>query len=335
MRNPNGYGSVTKLSGNRRRPYVVRKTTGFDERNYPIYTTIDYFATREEGLIALAEYNKEPWDVDRVKITFEELYSFWLEKKWPKLGTANQKNLKSAYRHCAALRRLKYRDVRAYHMQDCIDGCGRGYSTQSAIKALFHHLDRFALELNVINTQYSSLITSESVPETSKRPFSEAEIETLWGLQGAPWVDSILIYLYTGFRLSELLAVKCGDVDLVQRTIKGGVKTRAGKDRLVPIHPRIMPLVAARMGGTYLLEHKGKPISKSLYYNLWNDVMALAGMKHTVHETRHTFRSRLDSAGANKVCIDLMMGHKSTEVGERVYTHKTVEELHKAVSLLK
>jgi len=36
VKNPNGYGSVAKLSGNRRRPYVVKKTIGYDEKKHPI-----------------------------------------------------------------------------------------------------------------------------------------------------------------------------------------------------------------------------------------------------------------------------------------------------------
>ncbi len=51
-------------------------------------------------------------------------------------------------------------------------------------------------------------------------------------------------------------------------------------------------------------------------------------MNHTPHECRHTFRSRLDSAGANNVCIDRIMGHKSKETGERVYTHNNKEIYH-------
>ena len=54
-------------------------------------------------------------------------------------------------------------------------------------------------------------------------------------------------------------------------------------------------------------------------------------LNHTPHECRHTFRSRMDSAGANKKCIDLIMGHKSKDVGERVYTHKTIQELKDAI----
>ena len=74
MRNPNGYGSVVKLSGNRRRPYQVRKTVGFNEKGHPVYQTLDYTATREEGMILLAIFNKNPWDIDKVNMTLASLY---------------------------------------------------------------------------------------------------------------------------------------------------------------------------------------------------------------------------------------------------------------------
>ena len=56
---PNGYGSVCKLSGNRRRPYIVKKTVGFDARGYPIYNIVGYAATKEEGLEMLSAYNRD------------------------------------------------------------------------------------------------------------------------------------------------------------------------------------------------------------------------------------------------------------------------------------
>lgn len=87
-------------------------------------------------------------------------------------------------------------------------------------------------------------------------------------------------------------------------------------------------------GNEYLFSINGKKVSTPKYYEIWNSIMNELEMEHTPHECRHTFRSRLDSAGANKVCIDLMMGHKSKEVGERVYTHKTVQELKDAIELI-
>ena len=44
--------------------------------------------------------------------------------------------------------------------------------------------------------------------------------------------------------------------------------------------------------------------------------------------------SRLDSAGGNRRCIDLLMGHVSKDTGNRVYNHKTLAELQATVELL-
>ena len=63
IRLPNGYGSVVKLSGKRRRPYMVRGGVyGYDDRGYPQYDVVGYAETREQGLTMLAEYNRNPWD---------------------------------------------------------------------------------------------------------------------------------------------------------------------------------------------------------------------------------------------------------------------------------
>jgi integrase len=337
LRNPNGYGTCARLSGNRRNPFVVRKTKGWDDRGYPIYATIGYFPTREAGLIALAQYNANPWDVGGEKTTLEELYALWETKKAHKLGTSNLASLKAAYnKHCTALHKIKYRDIKAYHMQEAIDNCVRGPSTQSAIKNLFYHLDRFALEMDLITRQYSALLTCEPAPDTSKQPFSSEEINALWDIATEPWVDSVLVFLYTGFRISELLNVKMTDIDLDQMTITGGVKTKAGKDRVVPIHSLIAEIVRRRVseGGEYLYSIDGKKLTPVKYYPFWNAIMARIGAKHKPHECRHTFRSLLDSAGANKRCIDLIMGHKSQDVGERIYTHKTIQELRDAIELV-
>ena len=339
MKNPNGYGTVVKLSGNRRNPYAVRKTDGFDERGYPIYINIGYAPTKEAGLIMLAEYNKSPWDIKADKITFKELYELWLEKRAPKLGKANFKALKYAYAHCKKLDHMKYSQIKAYHMQDCIDSCGHGYATQEAIRNLFNHLDRLAMELDVISKQYSVLLKTAERTESHKKVFTNEEIELLWNNQQIEWVDSVLFFLYTGFRISEFCAIRIENVDLESDipTIKGGGKTAAGKDRIVPVHSKIFEIVQFRAEHSkqgFLFEWDGRPLYDSSYRSLWNDVMRKLNMQHTPHECRHTFRSRLDSAGANKVCIDLMMGHKSNDVGERIYTHKTISELKLNIELI-
>ena len=77
MRLPNGYGTVAKLSGKRRRPYIVKKTLGLNEKGHPIIEIVGYAASREEGLELLAQFNRDPWDVGRAKITLQELSNLW------------------------------------------------------------------------------------------------------------------------------------------------------------------------------------------------------------------------------------------------------------------
>ena len=73
--------------------------------------------------------------------------------------------------------------------------------------------------------------------------------------------------------------------------------------------------------GKHLFSYKGNRCGGTTYREFWREVMGAAKIANTPHECRHTFRSRFDSAGANKRCIDLMMGYKSGDVGERIYTH--------------
>ena len=336
MRNPNGYGSVVKLKGNRRRPYRVRKTVGFNEKGHPIIQVLAYTATREEGMILLAAYNKNPWDVDRANITLESLFELWLERKAAKVSESILAFMKTSYKYCRTYHKFKYVEIKAYHMQETIDNCGHGYGSQNKIKVFWRHMDKFALELDISARNYGVLLTSAAATESDRKPFAEEEIQTMWKMQERPWVDSVLFLLYTGFRFSEMLDVHKENVDLDAGTIKGGTKTAAGKNRIVPIHPLIRHVVEARMqeDGEYLFSYKGNRCGGTTYRVFWREIMEAAKIQHTPHECRHTFRSRLDSAGANKRCIDLMMGHKSGDVGERIYTHKTLEELRTAIELV-
>lgn len=335
-RNPNGYGCVTKLSGKRSRPYVV-KVTIYNEEGKARQVPIDYAETEEQANIILAQYNNNPWNIDRNKVTLVELYNRWAKIKLPKLGKSSQSSMKSAFKHCQKYYGVKYRTLRAYQMQDCIDNCGKGYSTQGSIKTLWGHLDNFAFECDIVDKMYSQLTTAPPIPETTRTPFTDQQINALWEIQDEPWVDTVLIYLYTGFRLRELLNMKTDQVNMKEKYFQGGMKTASGKGRIVPIHPRIEPFVQTMInqGNTYLISYNGKKISQTQYYKFWGEVMQKIDADKTPHEARHTFETALDNAKANRKCIDLLMGHKSKDVGNRVYNHKTIDQLRETVNLIK
>lgn len=340
-RNPNGYGSVVKLSGNRRRPFAVRKTVGYDERAYPIYATLGYYTTRKEAMIALAEYNQSPYNINLSKITFSELYEQWSKITYPTLKESSVSAHKAAYKYCESLYKLTYRDIRKYQMQQCINTCGKSYATQTNIRNLLSSLDTFAYDLDVIDKRYSENLTvSEKSVAKSRVIFTDQEVQKIAQLN-KPGTDEILFMLYTGCRISEMLTVECQNVDLEQGILRCGVKTEAGKNRVIPIHSKLMPIIKKHMSdGKYLFYidvDRFRAVDGARereFRKMFNDIMRDLNMTHIPHECRHTFRSKLDSAEANKVCIDLIMGHKTGDVGERVYTHKTINELKTAIEKL-
>ena len=105
MKLPNGYGSVVKLSGKRRKPYMVRKTTGYridpvKEKKIAEYIIIGYARTKSEGLEMLADYNHNPYDTKAAKMTFSEVYEEWSKKKYPTVSESNVKGYTASYKAC-------------------------------------------------------------------------------------------------------------------------------------------------------------------------------------------------------------------------------------------
>jgi len=165
--------------------------------------------------------------------------------------------------------------------------------------------------------------------EQHLKQVSDEDIKILWGMQDLGWVDSVLYLLYSGFRLLELLNIRTEEVDLKNDTVKSGANAKTGKDRIVPIHPKVRPIVERRVkeGNEYLFSHNGKQCEESTYREFWNAIMEAANMQHTPHACRHTFRLRLDSAGADRTCISLIMG----DGGERAHVNKAIDELKNAI----
>lgn len=349
MKNPNGFGSVVKLSGNRRKPFEVRVNTRMDERYYPIFDVLGRFEKREDAMIALAKYNETPYDIKNRQMTFKQVYNafynfkFVLNKK-QKFATSTINCTRSAYNHCTDLHDKIYKNIRTDAFQSILSqekkGADLSHSMQEHIKNLFNQMDKYALSTDIIEKSYS-VFTSITVGEDDEPgvPFTSDEIKILWKNKDKPYVDTILILCYSGWRITELLNMPASDIDTIKWTFKGGIKTNAGKNRVVPIHSCIQTMVRDRIteSSTHLFMKDGKKIGSSYYLKTFKKTLINIGItvEHTPHDCRHTFASLLDSAGANQVCIDRMIGHKSEGITKKTYTHKEIAELRQAIELIK
>ncbi|MDO6451890.1 tyrosine-type recombinase/integrase [Oceanobacillus profundus] len=343
MKNPNGYGSVFKLTGKRRKPFGARVTVGWEvnEKTGKVkqkYKPIGYYKTRPEAMIALAEYNKNPYDIDKKNITFEQIYELWSEDKFK--GKTIPRNYISAYNLSKNLHTMKFIDIKKAHMQDIIDNMDKSYSTKSITKTLYSQLYKFALENDVIDKNYSEFVSiKEITPKASKKPFSDVEIKKLWDCVGKQEnVDIALIMIYTGLRPGELILIENENINLKERYLVGGSKTEAGKDRIIPLNKKILPFIEKRMdkNNKYLMvTRNGKKMSyNTLRMQRWANLMNELKMDHTLHECRHTFATLMDNAGANKLSIKRIMGHSTRDITDNVYTHKNIDELLKAIDLI-
>lgn len=337
MKLPNSYGSITKLSGNRRRPYMVRKTTGYDAEGRQIQKPIAYFAKRTEALAFLATLGGKHIDVDAMKLTFAQVHDKWEAATYVD-GKEQSNQYKAAYARCEPIWNVPFAELKTADFQKLINDCDKGYASKKSIRIVCNLITKYALANDIVQKNYVELV--KLPPQTESRihtPFSVQELQTLWSNSADIGVQSVLILCYTGLRPTELMKIEKVNVDLEQKVMRGGIKTAAGKGRLIPIADKILPFVQAayeRSSGDYLYcGDKGEQLNYDAYRSkYWTPVMNTFKFNHLPHDGRHTCATMLDNHDINVKIKKLILGHASGDVTEKVYTHKTVEQLLEAIN---
>jgi site-specific recombinase, phage integrase family len=336
MKNPNGYGSVSKLSGKRRRPYIVRITAGFDMEGRQIMKTLGYYETQAKAIKALADYNENPYDINLNDITLKEILDRFMKNKKDMVEKSSLKSYKVWYNYLKPLYNKRIRDIRALELQNFINSLSYlSTGTLKNLKSFIRMLFKDAMEMDIITKDYSEFIKlPRHKPKIERKVFTDEEIALLWeNVNELEYADVILILIYTGMRINELLKLPKENVNLEENIIIGGSKTEAGKNRIIPIHPKITPLVIKRMENKteYLIPNR----RKSNYYEYNNfrtkefmAIMKQLGMEHTIHDTRHTFATMISDVSDNESAITGIIGHTNINMTKK-YTHTSIEKMRK------
>lgn len=327
------YGSVYKLSGNRRKPFIARITIGWEDGKQ-IFQTVGYFKSRKEATIALAEYNKNPYDINIKKLSFSDVYEKWSSRKFPDLSKNRVEQYKSIYQSLSEFHSLTFSDLRTINIQDYFDK-RTDISSASLIhyKALFNQMYKYAIKHEIVDKNYAEHVEIKKTEKAAPHKiFTEEEIWTLWDNHEDKDVQLVLILIYTGMRIMELLTIKQKNVFIEERYMIGGMKTEAGKDRIIPISKKILPFIESWLDGSEFLirkQNKGKSAAYTYHgfrHAIWKPVLKRFNLEHSIHDTRHTAISLMDAAGVNKTAIKRIVGHKNEDVTES-YTHKNVADL--------
>lgn len=367
---PNGFGQISEIKNrNLRNPFRAMVTVGKHPNGRPICKPLkpeSYFPTYNDAYAALVEYNKNPYDLEP-SITVKELYEKWSEEYFKTLKVENSaRAMDAAWTYCSTVYNMRVTDIRARHVKGCMeDGVAmvRGKeqrpsaTMKNKIKSLFNLMLDYALEYELVDRNYARTfnLSEETIKEikTVKKehiPFTDEEMGCLWThADDKQGVDIILIQCYSGWRPQELCALELKNVDLENWTFQGGMKTQAGEDRVVPIHSRIRPLVerkyreAQSLGSDYLfnvIDGRTKRLKVLNYRHYQYDFANLCtelhlNSEHRPHDGRKHFVTSAKRYGVDEYAIKYLVGHKISDITEKVYTQREFEWLRGEIEKIK
>lgn len=369
-RRPNNTGTVVKLSGKRRNPFCARIMS--DERD--IITgkkkqiCIGTFATREEALNALSIYslkrsssitneearNLAPDLFDKIQEktqkkvpTFKDIYHILDEEEFSKLSKSARKGYNSWIKHFKSIYDRPINNITLADLQFVFDNDGSKNGTQVHMKVLCSKIFEYAVIHQYISrdNDYTSYIKVADFKQSTKHyPFTVDEIKKLKASNTSE-AHLILIYIYTGLRVGELLYINrdnihinepCNDdgVDRVISYIVAGSKTAAGKNRIVPIHNDIKQFVIDE-----LIEKEKRLIDVSYEWGFNKNIMPMINnmlnTNHTMHDTRVTFASLCQLYKVDVYARKKILGHKLKDITFDIYTKASKNRLWTEVNKIK
>ena len=321
----NGQGTVVQLPNKKWRAVV---TLGFDGEKC-IRKTKSGFRTKKEALEYLPILKSEP-QVTK-DITLNELYTLWKDKKYASLSKSKQTHYNTAWRRLEKIRFRKIKDLTLEEMQELVDAAPGEYYPKRDIKVLLSHLYKIALKYEYIDKNRAEFIDLPDCETAKKDAFSKAEREVFWNdyQSGNHFTGYILIMIYTGMRIGELYSILKDNVHLDEHYMIGGIKTEAGKNRIIPISDRIFPIVKKCYQNC---DNGIIDLKLEEFYEQWNStVQRLPVRALNPHCCRHTCATILAEQGVSAATIKEILGHKNyqTTLG---YTHISLESKLDAIN---
>lgn len=238
---------------------------------------------------------------------------------------------------------MRFVDVKLDHLQMIVDESGKNTPTLRKLKILFGLMYKYAIIHEIIPkernmVEYVNIQNAGNPNSYNRTPFSKAELKRLWDIKDTNiYYTVILMLIYSGCRIGELLDLKKENVNLEEHYFKIiESKTEAGI-RTAPIAEKVYPFFEYWYHLNtceYLISTpEGKHFSYRNYYDsYWKPLMEVLGMPHRPHDARHTCISMLTVAGVSDKIIKKIVGHKGQGVTEVVYTHFEIEELIEAIN---
>ena len=330
----NGQGTVYKDSNGK---WIAEYTIGWDEDDGKLSRKKRKkrgFATKADAIAYLPNLKQDLPQQD-MNVKFKDLYKKWLDGHTEKVTQSTINCYKSAYKYFSSLYYVEIAKIRTEHMQKCIDECPHGTRTKENMKALGTSLWRYAMQLDIVDRNYAEYLYIKKEEQAEKIAFSKDHLDTMWAnVDKVPNIKYVLLLCYTGMRLSEMLGAMTENYYPEDGYFITGIKTDAGKKRVITISPKIRPFFDDFGKGKHLFtELSAKKFRGDLYYPALQaldlDPLDEEGDHiYTPHCCRHTFATLMKNVPAPPTDKQKLIGHAKFEMTAH-YTHTDLESLKK------
>ena len=262
---------------------------------------------------------------------YEEFYAWKFDPKREKqLSRSNRYQIRMSYNKSAKLHDMVFANIRTADLQAVMDDLTDSYSTKEVLKIFFNQLYKYAVMRDYIDKDYAKFVEIKTPDDTeSGIPFTEQEIGILWKHRDDPIIEFAVIMCFTGHRISEYHKVT---VDLDQGIIVGGIKSKAGKNKIVPIHHIILPLVTRRIKEYGCLLPQSVYMYRTKFKKALDELKIVSVPHHTPHDCRHTFSYLCKHYKVDELDRKKLMGHSfGNDITNSVYGHWSIEDLRNAI----
>lgn len=348
----NGSGSIVRrklANGTKYVAYAPAKYEMVDGQVRPVRQKIGSFEKKSDARTALDDFIKHP--TSKYNYTLRQLYEDWKAIAFADIQHQTVTNYTTCWDkvcQCAdpAIADKPVRDITTADLRRVLDyyteGGGavkplsKSYITK--IKALFTQLYNYATSNNIVDRNYAALVKLPKMQDAKARAFTDLEFAVLEkGWSTVAGGDACYVLCYTGWRVSEFCALTRFSYDPKEQVLRGGLKTDAGRDRIVPVHPKILPIIErwyAASTGVLYPKPDGTAYNKdSFKRQIWEPCMAALGLPKdlTPHSARHTWGTKMSAAGVPAEDIQRIMGHADYSVTANTYINQDISTLKSSV----
>lgn len=299
---------------------------------------IGCYATRNEARAALEDFNKNGRP-ELYNATLADIYQMWSKIHYNSVSYQAVKLYSSMWKRFKNIQEMPVRDIRTAHIQEIVNAA-TSKSSAEIIKAMATMLCKHAMENDIVLKNYAEFVKIPKYEKKEKRIFTDEEINALWLHSDQKTVQAVLLMIYTGFRIGEMVKITLDDVHLSEGYIVGGEKTKAGKDRIVPIPPSIPELSqfvhqwCSDTGRGKLFPLTVAKFRSHVFYAAL-DAAGIASEDLTPHCTRHTFASISSASGIKPESLQKIIGHANYATTAEVYIHQDITKLIEEMKKIK